>query len=338
MTPEKMQLKLLNAGEEVAALTMVISSDQLEIDKFAGESLPKTHILATRNMYSVVKNTKIVPTWPRNVKTLIYHNLKKRVEIQYFELTKDLRGRGIGNVWYQSHVEPYLRRCNAPVISVFGTCLSDPLGYIFWKKQGFDQDLILNLVSSNDETQHTMLLKILPESKASEKEILAALPQEWYKNEPRAADFTAGLSEPLQIENILNPDKSTFIFSEKVTFDNGLGVLLPKLAKSGMKIAVMATTDAQRALIEELNRGKPKNERIICQATFADIRAEAKTPRYYYFKVDGDPAADMPWIMTFDISAIVKKIIDSLGKVSGIVERERLELLREAARKFAEAA
>lgn len=167
---------------------------------------------------------------------------------------------------------------------------------------------------------------------------LNTLPQEWHANELKVADFIAELQRLLQIENVLDQDKSTFIFSEKVTFDNGLGVLLPKLVKSGMRIAVVATNDRQRALIEELNQGKPDNEKIIYADTVADIRTKVHSARYYYFKVKGDPDADLQGITTFDITEIVKKIIDALGKISGIVERERIELLHEAARKFAEAA
>ena len=170
-----------------------------------------------------------------------------------------------------------------------------------------------------------------------------ALPQEWREYDLKAAKITAELARLLQIENLLNQDKSTFIFSEKVTFDNGFGVLLPKIAKSGMRVAVIATNDRQRALIDELNQGQPEDKRIIYADTIAEVRtAEAKkkiyTARYYYFKVTGDPDTDLRNVTTFDITEIVKKIIDALGKLSGIIERERLELLHEAARRFAESA
>ena len=192
-------------------------------------------------------------------------------------------------------------------------------------------------------TTFTIRLPIAPSygsrsSAAGATGALKALPQEWHGNDLKVADFLAELSQLLRIENVLNQDKSTFIFSEKVTFDNGLGVLLPKLAKSGMRVAVIATNDRQRALIDELNQGKPEDERIIYADTVADIRTKIHTARYYYFKVTGDPDTDLQGITTFDITEIVKRIIDALGKVSGIVERERLELLHEAARKFAEAA
>ena len=172
------------------------------------------------------------------------------------------------------------------------------------------------------------------------REAQITLPKEWYfpMTTPKATDFTAELSQSLQTTNVLNSDKSTFIFSEKVTFDNGFGVFLPKLANLGMKIAVIATNDRQRTLIDESNKCRPGDERIIYADTIADIRAKIHTARYYYFKVSGDPDADLHGIITFDITDIVKKIVDALGKASGIIERERLEFMHEAARKFAEAA
>ena len=174
--------------------------------------------------------------------------------------------------------------------------------------------------------------------KETMEEVRKILPSEWYENDFKSAEFFAELARLLQIENILDQDKSTFIFSEKVTFDNGIGVLLPKLAKSGMRVAVIATNGRQRALIDELNQDNPENGRIIYGETIADIRTKVHTARYYYFKVKGDPDTDLQGITTFDITEIVKKIIDALGKVSGIIERERLELLRQAAQKFAQAA
>ena len=56
------------------------------------------------------------------------------------------------------------------------------------------------------------------------------------------------------------------------------------------------------------------------------------------FKVTGDPNTDLRGIITFDITEIVKKIIDAIGKVAGIIEYEKLDLLHQAAQKFTEAA
>ncbi|MCX5678861.1 MAG: 4-alpha-glucanotransferase [Candidatus Omnitrophica bacterium] len=184
-------------------------------------------------------------------------------------------------------------------------------------------------------------LGYFPKPASATKEVIGALPQEWLNdgNKFNAAEFIKYLSSlPRNNNRILEQDKTAFIFSENVTFANGLGVLLPKLVKSGMKVAVIATNDKERALIDELNQNKPDDERIIYADTIIEARIKAKTARYYYFKVNGDPDTDLYNVTTFDITDIVKKIIDAIGKVSGIVERERLELLHEAARKFAQAA
>gem|GEM_PF-6976406 len=168
--------------------------------------------------------------------------------------------------------------------------------------------------------------------------ILEMLPQEWRENNLKASEFLNELSALLHDGNVLEEDKSTFIFSERVTFDNGLGVLLPKLAKSGMRVAVIATNDRQRGMVSDLNRGNPENERIIYAGTIVDVMATAHTARYYYFKVTGDPDVELQGVTTFDITGVVKKIIDAIGKVCGIVNRERIDLLHQAARSFAEAA
>ncbi|MFH1593157.1 MAG: hypothetical protein ABID09_00495 [Candidatus Omnitrophota bacterium] len=223
-------------------------------------------------------------------------------------------------------VIPYLRHTTLNEDTSFDSTLANVGRYMVIRKL-FSK---MPLFKEKSETK--------PVTTPRSTDALKALPQEWRENDLKVAEFTAELSQLLRIDNILNQDKSTFIFSEKVTFDNGLGVLLPKLVKSGMRVAVIATNDRQRALIDELNQGKPENERIVYADTVADIRTKVHTARYYYFKVTGDPDTDLQGIITFDITEIVKRIIDALGKVSGIVERERIELLHEAARKFAEAA
>jgi hypothetical protein len=181
-------------------------------------------------------------------------------------------------------------------------------------------------------------IRIESKGSAETTEDRIALPEEWYSNVFTPNELTSKISELLKLTSDLDHEKSVFIFSEKVTFDKGLGVFLPKLAKSGMKVAVVATNDKQRALIDELNKGKPEHERIIYADTIADIKTKVHTARCYYFKVNGDLETDLQGIITFDITEIVKKIIDVLGKLSGIIEREKLELLHDAARKFAEAA
>lgn len=166
---------------------------------------------------------------------------------------------------------------------------------------------------------------------------IAILPAEFIENGMDVGDLAGEFSSILG--SGLSTDKSTFIFSEKVTFDNGLGVLLPKLVSAGTKVVVIATTDRQRALIADLNKtlvGTAEN--VVCADNVADARARVPSARYYYFKVTGDPDANVNNIMTFDITNIVERIIQALGKVCGIVEPEKIEQLKSAARAFAIAA
>jgi 4-alpha-glucanotransferase len=184
-------------------------------------------------------------------------------------------------------------------------------------------------------------LGYFPKPVSGLKESVGALPEEWLNDDSKlniAEFFEYLFGLPRSNNRILEQDKTAFIFSENVTFSNGVGVFLPKLVKSGMRVAVIATNERERALIDGLNQDKPDDEKIICAGTIIEARIKARMARCYYFKVSGDPDTDLQDVTTFDITEIVKKIIDALGKVCGIVERERLELLHEAAQKFAEAA
>lgn len=137
-------------------------------------------------------------------------------------------------------------------------------------------------------------------------------------------------------KRMLLDEKSAFVFSEKTTFDNGLGVLLPNLVESDIKVAVIATDDKQKKLIDELNEGKPEEEKILYAGNVAEIMVMLDMTRYYYFKVEGDPEAPFRGVVTFDITHVVKQIIDALGEAYGIVESGLLEKLHKAAHQFAQ--
>lgn len=138
-------------------------------------------------------------------------------------------------------------------------------------------------------------------------------------------------------------EKSTLIFSEKATFgeyidgnyEEGMGIVLPSLAKSGVRVAVVATTDRQKALIEEFNAELPKERQIIYAGSIPEIMAQAKTARYYYYKVASEPDGGSN---VTSITIVVKKILDAIGKVMGIVDAELIDRMHEAARQFAMAA
>ncbi|MFH1877588.1 MAG: hypothetical protein ABH883_02125 [Candidatus Omnitrophota bacterium] len=142
-------------------------------------------------------------------------------------------------------------------------------------------------------------------------------------------------------------DNYALIFSKGVTFDGGLGVLLPKLAASGIPVGVVAETDEQKAMINELNRikGLPAGKRIICASSAADIVAMmsgAVRPKFYYFRTDKDnddvDFLDTLGVTTCDVTALVEKIIKILGKAHGISDDALMTRIRDAARTFARAA
>ncbi|MDP2928862.1 MAG: acetate--CoA ligase family protein [Candidatus Omnitrophota bacterium] len=144
---------------------------------------------------------------------------------------------------------------------------------------------------------------------------------------------------------ITEDDKSTMIFSEKATFgeykdgkyEEGLGIILPSLIKSRIRVAVVATTDKQRTLIDELNKGKPQDQQIICKSSISEIVADPKASaaRYYYFKVSFEPDAGGDII---SISIIVEKILEAIGRVTQIADGRLILQMHEAARQFAMAA
>jgi hypothetical protein len=170
------------------------------------------------------------------------------------------------------------------------------------------------------------------------EEARLALPLEYEANRMDVGALSdelldAGLGRSLDIS-----DKKLFVFSEKVTFEAGLGILLPKLASSGIRVAVVATNDRERALIEELNAGKPKEQRVIYRDSVTDIVTSQHAVRYYYFRMEGDPDFNYGGLISMDITKIVKRIIEALGRVNGVVDPSKLQQLHEASRKFAQAA
>jgi hypothetical protein len=147
-----------------------------------------------------------------------------------------------------------------------------------------------------------------------------------------------------QCEKIISTqdDKATMIFSERATFgerisetdyEEGLGPVLPSLVKSGVRVAVVATTDRQKALIEEFNAGLPADRKIICADSVPEIKAIAKTARYYYFRV----ASEQDESGVMNIPIIVKKILEAIGKLQ-IKDPQLILQLHKAARQFAIAA
>ena len=177
------------------------------------------------------------------------------------------------------------------------------------------------------------------------KEALAAFEKEWEASELDADQFLSALSPILELETVLDHNKPVFAFSEKVTFDNNLVKCLPKLVEKGVKVAVIVKTVRERALIDKLNDGKTEDKKILQADTIDGIRAAAakakvSAPRFYYFRIKDsvDPTFEGRNITMYELTPdMVKRIIDAIGTACR-VEPEKLPLLHEIARKFAEAA
>ena len=145
-------------------------------------------------------------------------------------------------------------------------------------------------------------------------------------------------------------DGSAVIFSEKVTFGHirdgviepGLGILLPKLVESGVRVAVVTRTDEEAAFIRELNsridKLKSRGKEIVFGKTIPEIQAQMSGTRSYrYFRLQEDDAVLGEDLVEVVSDLMVRQIIEALGKAAALVERE-IERLQRAARLFAESA
>ncbi|MBU0684032.1 MAG: hypothetical protein KJ864_07075, partial [Candidatus Omnitrophica bacterium] len=135
-------------------------------------------------------------------------------------------------------------------------------------------------------------------------------------------------------------EKSALIFSQKVTFDNGVGALLPKLARADIKLGVVAKTEKQKTIIRYINEIELADEKnkIFFAETVAEVVSEIKkdTPRFYYFKIDEDAEETLPRNVILVDKLTVERIIAAIGKACGFVD-EKMMPLYEAAQKFAQA-
>jgi alanine dehydrogenase len=169
---------------------------------------------------------------------------------------------------------------------------------------------------------------------------LEALPEGWSGNALDLAALFAGMRVLLDTSMPMESDTG-LIFSEKVTFDNGFGVFLPKLIKYWPgKIAVVATTDRQRAMIEELNSGKRAEEKIVCRSSLEEAKSALSAPRCYYYKIAADKdEGRVGGVTQIDITDVVAKIVSILGKVTNISrDMNAMQGMYIAMRKFIDAA
>ena len=137
-------------------------------------------------------------------------------------------------------------------------------------------------------------------------------------------------------------EKGALVFSENVTFKNGVGALLPKLVKAGIKVAVVARTPEQIAAINVLNRTElaKTQKKIVILPDPSEARNTMKnTGHFYYFCVKEDKELDTIPNNDFsvnDITGMVKQIIEALGRASGINVQAEISKLHTAAKKFAQ--
>jgi len=182
--------------------------------------------------------------------------------------------------------------------------------------------------------------------------ILKLIPAKWLEGCLDLDAVSKIIKEAGCAQDMVSDDgKLVLIFSEKATFgehlrdkdkkdedkyEEGLGVLLPNFIKSGVKVAVIAPTDKQKKLIDELNEGKSDEHKIIYADNVSEVTAKVCAARYYYFKTETEPDAGVNGVTNINI--IVKKIIDAIGKVVDITESKVIEQMHEAALQFAMAA
>ena len=203
---------------------------------------------------------------------------------------------------------------------------------------------IARILEARRQTSFNGVGAINGEAVSSLQDIMKLVPAEWLDGWLDLSLFASALYGSGCEQNIVHQDdKSVLIFSEKSTFgeyrdgeyEEGIGVLLPSLTKSGIKVAVVAATDKQKALIDGLNEGKPQDQQIVYADSVSEIKAKTAAARYYYFKVASEPDAGTG---VTSITIIVKKIIEAIGHVAQITDNKLIEQMHEAARQFAAAA
>jgi fructose 1,6-bisphosphate aldolase/phosphatase len=152
-------------------------------------------------------------------------------------------------------------------------------------------------------------------------------------------------AKPVQLDA-----KTGFIFGERAAFgkaittkqgteyEPGLGVLLPRFVRAGIKVAVIAKTDKERLLIAELNADNLGGTEIAAVGSLEEAKAVLSAARYNYFKTKDDPdATEDRSITVYDVTNLVKRIIEALGHEFALAAEE-ITRLQDAAIRFAQAA
>lgn len=184
------------------------------------------------------------------------------------------------------------------------------------------------------------------------QEALALLPREWRENGMDVAGVLEATRQSTDTRVEAAPAKlehsGAYIISEKLAFgyseermsdheivDNpGIAALLPKLARiiasTGERIAVVAANDTERAMIKELNNGKPENECILSGDSAIDISTNRamKGRAILYLKIKAEEPVNVNGIKT--LTVIAEQIIRMLGKLVNIVDEQKLRNMIES--------
>jgi len=222
----------------------------------------------------------------------------------------------------------------------------------FTESGSASEEIVAEDLPATEPAQNIALPSVISYGESGLDGILMLVPIDWIDGALDISAIHKVVCEANAVvpENLSVPaddwDKNLgLIFSEKVTFgellgdgsyEEGLGVLLLNIIRSEVRVAVVATTDKQRALIEEINTQIPDaKQRIVYGATAFEAKLKLKGfARFCYFKTQNEKAVE--GIPSIDI--IIKNIIRAIGKIVNITDQLLIQQMHEAARRFAEAA
>lgn len=138
-------------------------------------------------------------------------------------------------------------------------------------------------------------------------------------------------------ENVVNfsklNEKSALIFSETATFDKGLGVFLPKLARAGIKVAVVAPEGWQKDAITLVN--KREKVEIVCLNQVEEALRVMPAPNYYYFTTSEDEdIGEIEGIISCDITDKIAIIIRALAEANHVTDVNTIDCMEQLAGQF----
>ncbi|MDO8536411.1 MAG: uroporphyrinogen decarboxylase family protein [Candidatus Omnitrophota bacterium] len=163
-----------------------------------------------------------------------------------------------------------------------------------------------------------------------------AMPDQYYNNGMNVSALIKDLTDYSE-KGIRALPNTALVFSEEVTFKNGLGILLPKLARAGVNIAVVATSDTERHLVDRLNQSiADDKKKIVCGSSIEEISRIPGIAKFYYFRLDDEADPSIRNVVSIPIT--VEYIVSILGKVCNIVNAPQLEMIETARKLFAQAA